>query len=203
MLVLFVMLIMELSLLYNAKQLANYAAFCAARTAAVYGVDSAATGEDAPGGGDGDEFHCVGDRGVTPARSCSTYGVSDPDQTVQVPLQHPRFRRRQTAEWLARLANAYVRTGEPTCDIGTAPGKTRKHVEVNVTYIYRCTSSRLGTSGAMRDSTRTSTCSAASVLRATFSPPSSCSELLAMEHADSRPRGDGLLGRVAAPCHGI
>jgi len=41
-LALFAMWIMEAALLYNTKQILNYAGFCAARAAAVYGVDATA-----------------------------------------------------------------------------------------------------------------------------------------------------------------
>jgi hypothetical protein len=134
--VLFVMLVMELSLIFNAKQLANYAAFCAARTAAVYGLDS--TGRA--------KTHLAAAMAMssisahTPQNAeqiLLDFGVANPDSAVQTLCNIPGFEG-QNAAWLARLANAFVRTGAPTCDTGTAPGKTRKHVAVGVTYIYRC-----------------------------------------------------------------
>jgi len=118
----------------NAKQLANYAAFCAARTASVYGINSPA------------KTHLAAVLAMSPISPGNTqnavailtaYGVPDPSQTVQTLCGIPGFNG-DTTVWLARLASAYVRTGQPTCDTGTAPGKTRKHVTVNVTYIYRC-----------------------------------------------------------------
>jgi hypothetical protein len=65
------------------------------------------------------------------------YGLGDPDRAVAVLCSIPGFQGGDAA-WRARLADAYVRTYLPQCDTGTAPGKTRKHVVVNVTYIYRC-----------------------------------------------------------------
>jgi len=133
-LLLFMMVIMEVCLMANAKQLTNYAAFCAARTASVYGVDSTAKTHLAA---------ALAMSAISPGTApnalaiLTAYGVPDPSQTVQTLCAIPGFQG-DTTVWLARLANAYVRTGELTCDTGTATGKTRKHVVVNVTYIYRC-----------------------------------------------------------------
>ena len=133
-LLLFMLLIMELSLLYNGKQLANYAAFCAARTASVYGVDSTA------------KTHLTAAMAMSSIGSATAanseqilraYGLTDPDQTVATLCSTPGFQG-DDAKWLARLADAYVRTGVPACTVGTAPGKTRKYVVANVTYVYRC-----------------------------------------------------------------
>jgi hypothetical protein len=133
-LMLFMAGMMELSLMANAKQLANYAAFCAARTVSVYGVDSTA------------RAHLAAAMAMSPISPgnqqdavaiLTAYGLPDPGQTVRTLCDVPGFQG-DTAMWLTRLANAYVRTGEPTCDTGTATGKTRRHVVVNVTYLYRC-----------------------------------------------------------------
>jgi hypothetical protein len=75
---------------------------------------------------------------TNPHSILSAYGLQNSPQAVQTILSIPGFQGDSTA-WLARLAEAYIRTSVMTCDTGTAAGKTRKHVEVNVTYIYRCT----------------------------------------------------------------
>lgn len=133
-LLLFMLVIMELSLLYNGKQLANYAAFSAARTAAVYGIDSTAKTHFAA---------AMAMSSIAPANNdgaediLRAYGLTDPNQTVAALCSIPGFQG-DNAKWLARLANAYVRTYLPQCDTtGTPPGR-RKHVTVDVTYIYRC-----------------------------------------------------------------
>jgi Flp pilus assembly protein TadG len=133
-LMLFMMLAMESCLLANARQLANYAAFCAARTASVYGVDSTAKTRMAA---------AIAMSSISPqvpqdaATILQAYGMADPNQTVRTICNIPGFHG-DTTMWLARLANAYLRTAEPTCDTGTAPGKKRKYVVVDVTYIYHC-----------------------------------------------------------------
>jgi Flp pilus assembly protein TadG len=131
--------VMELALIVNAKQLANYAAFCAARTASVYGLDATARAK----------AHLAAAMAMSPISPATlqhsvaiesilkAYGLQNPNQAVQVICDIPGFEGDSVA-WLTRLASAYVRTGEPTCDTGTAAGKTRKYVEVNVVYIYRC-----------------------------------------------------------------
>ena len=130
----FVLVVMELSMLYNSKQLANYAAFGAARTASVYGINDtvrmhlaaamAMSSIASPNAADADEV-------------LSAYGLDDPNQTVAVLCSIPGFRG-DSAKWLGRLANAYVRTHLSRRDTATAPGKTRKHVTVDLVYIYRC-----------------------------------------------------------------
>ena len=82
----FMMLIMELCLLANAKQLANYAAFCAARTASVYGVDSTAKTHFAAAMAmssisPGDPAECLGDSAArtawrTRTRPCRPFAAS-------------------------------------------------------------------------------------------------------------------------------
>ncbi len=133
-LLLFMLVVMELSMLYNGKQLANYAAFCAARTAAVNGTSATA------------KTHLAAAMAMSSIASATNasaedilraYGVTDPNQTVAALCSIPGFQG-DNAKWLARLANAYVRTGRPNCTIGTAPGKTRRYVAVDLTYIYRC-----------------------------------------------------------------
>ncbi|MEO0078096.1 MAG: TadE/TadG family type IV pilus assembly protein [candidate division WOR-3 bacterium] len=138
-LLLFMMVIMELSLLVSAKQVANYAAFCAARTCAVYGTDSTS------------KIHLAAALATssistgTPANAMailSAYGLPDPDQAMQALRNIPGFG--DNTLWHTRLADACLRTGFPTCDTGTVPGKARKHVTVNLTYVYRCSFLPLG-----------------------------------------------------------
>ena len=133
-LLVFMLVVMELSMLYNGKQLANYAAFCAARTAAVNGVGATA------------KTHLAAAMAMSSIASASNacaedilraYGLTDPNQTVAALCSIPGFQG-DNAKWLARLANAYLRTGRPNCTVGTASGKTRKYVAADVTYIYRC-----------------------------------------------------------------
>jgi len=138
-LLLFVLVIMELSMMYNAKQLANYAAFCAARTAAVNGIDATAKRHFAaalamssiasPNNDDAEKI-------------LRAYWLDDPAQTVATLCSIPGFRG-DDAQWAARLANAYLRTYLPQCDTATTPGR-RKHVTVNVTCVYRCSFLPLG-----------------------------------------------------------
>ena len=118
-LLLFVLVVMELSMLYNGKQLANYAAFCAARTAAVYGVDSTA------------KTHLAAAMAMSSIASATAgnaeqilraYGVTDPNQTVAALCSIPGFQG-DDAKWLARLANAYVRTDLPQCDTRHVSGQ--------------------------------------------------------------------------------
>jgi Flp pilus assembly protein TadG len=130
----FILVVMELSMMYNAKQLANYAAFCAARTAAVYGVDStakrhfaAAMAMSSIASGTNDDANDI----------LQAYGVNDPNQTVAAICSIPGFQE-GSDRWRARLANAYLRTYLPQCDTTGTPAGRRKHVTVNVTYIYRC-----------------------------------------------------------------
>ncbi len=133
-LMVFMMVIMEVCLMANAKQLANYAAFCAARTASVYGKDSTAKTHLAAAMA----LSCISPAVPQNAQAIlQAYGVSDPNLTVRTLCSIPGFQGDTTA-WLARLAYAYVRTSQPTCSTGTAPGKIHKYVVVNVTYIYRC-----------------------------------------------------------------
>jgi Flp pilus assembly protein TadG len=128
----FMLVVMELSMLYNAKQLANYAAFCAARTAAVNGISS--TGKT----------HLAAAMAMSSIASGTNinaneilldYGMTNPTQTVAVICSIPGFQG-ENAKWKARLANAYLRTGAPSFTVGTYG--TRKNVTANVTYIYRC-----------------------------------------------------------------
>jgi Flp pilus assembly protein TadG len=133
-LIVFMLVVMEVCLLANAKQVADYAAFCAARAASVYGVDSTSKTHLAAALA----LSSISPRlAPDPATVLSAYGVPDPGQTVRTICSVPGFEG-DTAAWMARLANAYLRTGEPVCDTGTAPGKTRRYVTVDVTYIYRC-----------------------------------------------------------------
>lgn len=138
-LLLFMLVVMELSMMYNAKQLANYAAFCAARTAAVNGIDSTA------------KRHFAAALAMSSIASANNddaekvlhaYWLDDPAQTVATLCSIPGFQG-DNDQWAARLANAYLRTYLPECDTATTPGR-RKHVAVDVTYIYRCSFLPLG-----------------------------------------------------------
>jgi hypothetical protein len=134
-LMLLMMLVMELCLFANAKQLANYAAFCAARTASVSGIDSTARTHMAA---------AMAMASISPQLTADAstvlraYGLPDPERTVRTICVIPGFQG-DTTMWLGRLANAYLRTAAPVCVVGTAPGKQRKYVTVDVTYIYHCT----------------------------------------------------------------
>lgn len=128
----FVLVIMELSMLYNAKQLANYSAFCAARTAAVRGV------------GDATRTHFAAALAMSSISTANNddaeqilqdYGLTDPYTTVATICSIPGFQG-ANAEWMARLANGYLRTGAPMFTLGTFG--TRQNVTATVTYVYRC-----------------------------------------------------------------
>lgn len=135
-----VLVLMELSLLYNGKQLANYAAFCAARTAAVHGTDDTVRTHLAAAMA----MSSIGPATADAAGSVlKAYGLKDPDATVAALCSIPGFQG-DDDKWLARLTNAYVRTYVSQCDTGTSAGKTRKHVAVNVTYVYHCVFLPLG-----------------------------------------------------------
>lgn len=145
----FVLVVMELSMLYNARQLANYAAFSAARTVSVNGIDSTAKTHLAAAMAMSPLVTPTAD---DPSNVLLAYGVADPAQTVATLCAIPGFQGDE-AEWLARIASAFVRTGRPQCDTATAPGKTRKYVVADVDYIYRCSvlplGSFFGSTGAM------------------------------------------------------
>lgn len=141
-LLLFMLVLIEMSLLANARQLANYAAFSAARTASVQGVDSTARAK----------VHlaaALAMSSISPPQPpnapaiLSAYGMEQPNQAIKTLCDIPGFDS-DTTEWRRRLAGAFIRTGEPACSTGTVSGKTRKHVAVNVTYIYRCNILPLG-----------------------------------------------------------
>jgi hypothetical protein len=136
----FVLVVMELSMIYNARQLANYAAFSAARTAAVNGINATAKTHLAAAMAMSPIVLATAD---DPGNVLLAYGVADPNQTVATLCAIPGFQG-DDAEWLARIANAFVRTGQPQCDTATAPGRVRKHVVVDVDYIYRCNVLPLG-----------------------------------------------------------
>jgi hypothetical protein len=81
---------------------------------------------------------CISPRTLADAATVLTaYGLEDQGRTVRALCNVPGFDG-DTAVWRARLANAFLRTGEPVCDTGTAPGKTRRYVTADITYIYRC-----------------------------------------------------------------
>lgn len=136
----FVLVVMELSMLYNARQLANYAAFSAARTASVHGLEAAAQTHLAAAMAMSSIVPAIAD---DPASVLLAYGVADPNQTVTTLCAIPGFEGDE-AQWLGRIANAYVRTGRPQCDTATAPGRTRRYVVADVDYIYRCNVLPLG-----------------------------------------------------------
>jgi Flp pilus assembly protein TadG len=131
-LLIFMLVIMELSMLYNAKQLANYSAFCAARTAAVYGTSATAKTQLAAAMAMSSINSATN---VNAEQILLDYGLTNPTQTVAAICSIPGFQG-DNAKWLARLANAYLRTGAPTLTVGTYG--TRQNVTATVTYIYRC-----------------------------------------------------------------
>lgn len=135
-LIIFMTGIMELCLLMNARSMANYAAFCAARTIAVQGLNPDNT----------EKAHFAAALALTPvspetdlapAAVLAAYGIPEPDHTLQV-------LERLMIDRPARLASALVRTSEITCDTGLAMGARLKHLTVNVTYIHRCAVFPLG-----------------------------------------------------------
>jgi len=136
----FVLVVMEFSMLYNARQLANYAAFSAARTVSVNGINSTTQAHLAAAMAMSPIVPAIAD---APGNVLLAYGVPDPNQTVQTLCAVPGFQG-DDAAWLGRIANAFVRTGRPQCDTATAPGRIRKYVVVNVDYIYRCNVLPLG-----------------------------------------------------------
>ncbi|HTW91245.1 MAG TPA: TadE family protein [bacterium] len=139
-LLLFIMVIMEVCLLANAKQLANYAAFCAARTAACYGVTSTTNTHLAAALA----MSAIAPPTVSNSSAVlSAFGLSNPNQTVGTICSISGFQG-DSAAWLGRLASAFIRTSQPNCTVGTAPGKTHKYVSVDVTYIYRCSFTPFG-----------------------------------------------------------
>jgi len=174
-LLLFMLVVMEMSLLYNGKQLANYAAFSAARTAAVNGVDSTAKTHFAA---------AMAMSSIASANNASAedilraYGLTDPNQTVAALCSIPGFQG-DNAKWLARLANAYVRTGLPLqlCPVRHVLGQGSDR-------------------RVLRHAHGVSVLQPLLILgRCAFHRPAA--EQLAVEHHDPRPRGNGLLGRVA------
>lgn len=137
---LFALTAVEVTLIANARQLANHAAFSAARTAAVRGcgatsatrlaaalVMSSISSGSAP----------------SPAATLRAFNLPDPERTAQTIGNLPGFSGGD-GTWLERLALAHLRTSTPICDTGTVPGKRRRHVTVDVTYIYRCAIVPLG-----------------------------------------------------------
>ena len=140
-LLLFILVLMELSMMYNAKQLANYAAFCAARTAAVNGIDSPAKRHFAAAMAMS-AIATAGSDNQAAEKILRAYWLDDPVQTVATICSIPGFQGDDN-KWLGRLATSYLRTYLPQCDTATTPGR-RKHITVNVTYIYRCSFLPLG-----------------------------------------------------------
>jgi len=142
-LITFTMLIIDFTLLANAKQLANYAAYCAARTASVYGVN----------GNRGNNAHfaaAMAMSSISPkisqdgATVLSAYGMANPTQTMQTICNIPGFQG-GTSNWTSRLAGSYIRTSEPTCDTARVAGKSHKYVTVDLTYVYSCSVFPFGT----------------------------------------------------------
>jgi len=135
-LALFLVAIVELCLIANARQLTNYAAFCAGRTASVWGLDSA--GRAKAHLATALAMTSISPRTVqNPVEVLSAFGLPNPALAAQAICAVPGVPADETV-WLPRLAEAYIRTSRPVCDTGTRPSAARKHVVVNVTYIYRC-----------------------------------------------------------------
>jgi len=126
-------LVIEFCLISNAKQLANYAAFCAARTVSVYGVDSVQRSHFAAAMAMSSISPTIP---VSASLILTAYGMPNANQTLRAIESIPGFQ--DTLQWSSRLADSYVRTSQPACTTSTTAGKTRKHVVVNITFIYRC-----------------------------------------------------------------
>jgi hypothetical protein len=125
--------IIEFSLISNAKQLANYAAFCAAREVSVYGATATQKAQQAAAMAMTPISPRIPQDAVT---ILSAFGLPNPGQTIQTICAIPGMQ--DSAQWSSRLADAYVRMAPPVCSTSTSPGLTRQHVVVNVTFIYRC-----------------------------------------------------------------
>ena len=134
----FVLVVMELSMLYNAKQLATYSAFSAARTAAVNSTGSTAKTSFAAAMAMSSLASANNDDATD---ILTAFGVADPTQTVAAICSIPGFQG-DDDKWRARLANAYLRTRVDSLTTGTYGA--RKNVTAWVTYIYRCSFLPLG-----------------------------------------------------------
>ncbi len=130
----FILIIMEVAMLYNARQIANYAAFCAARTASVYGVR---TKEDTL------RMRCS----AAIALSCITPTITgEASQILQIlglesdfleGLRH--LAKSEFLQWPLRFADAYLRTRIDKAEVGDGPpGSGRNNVKVELTYYYKC-----------------------------------------------------------------
>jgi Flp pilus assembly pilin Flp len=140
---LFMMVLIEMSLLTNARQLANYAAFSAARTASVHGVKDPTAIERTHLAAAMAMSPISPPQPTNPAKVLSACGIDDPDAAIKSVCKIPGFEGRE-AEWSGRLADAFIRTSVQNCSTGTVSGKTRKHVVVDVVYVYRCNILPLG-----------------------------------------------------------
>ncbi len=128
----FILIVMELAMIYNAKQVTNYAAFCAARTASVYGIDQP-------------EDSTRIRRAAAIALTCISSPLSSeiagiisglfnipPNimQTIPIPSTVGT-----PLEYFDRFLDAYVRT---KLDSMQVRGDGRKNISVYLTYYYRC-----------------------------------------------------------------
>ncbi|MEO0074812.1 MAG: TadE/TadG family type IV pilus assembly protein [candidate division WOR-3 bacterium] len=130
--IIFILIIMEVAMLYNAKQVMNYAAFCAARTASVYGIDQP-------------EDSTRIRRSAAIALTCISSPLSSelagiisglfnipPNIMQTIPLPSTVG---TPLEYLDRFLDAYVRT---KLDSMRVRGDGRKNISVYLTYYYRC-----------------------------------------------------------------
>ncbi|MEO0128683.1 MAG: TadE/TadG family type IV pilus assembly protein [candidate division WOR-3 bacterium] len=128
-----ILIIMELSMIYNAKQVCNYAAFCAARTASVYGTSDEAK----------EKMH----RSAAIALSCITPTIVGDAFTlldaINIPHELPEALRPiieliegTFLHWPLRFVDAYLRSRIDTVIVGDYGG--RQNVTVELIYYYKC-----------------------------------------------------------------
>jgi hypothetical protein len=141
-LIMFTLVIMEVCLLANAKQVANYAAFCAARTASVYGVDDTFKMRF----GAAMAMSCVTPAVTSDAKEILGYfGWHNYDELLSSIEGGVKGTLGEFGDILLRLASSYVRTCSIACEATPGSGDQRAYVSVDVTYIYHCTFFPLGT----------------------------------------------------------
>lgn len=154
---LLMLFIMEAALVFNAKQVANYAAFCAARTAAVYGyTDSDQAKKDtkqqrmrqsaamAMAAVSPSIFTDLSDLTGIVGDVLTVFGVDAGELESSMEDIKNVVGSNAFTDYLARLADAYVRTSidfdgnAVQVNAGTPIDENKKNVTVRVTYVYRC-----------------------------------------------------------------
>ena len=130
--ILFILIIMEVTMLYNAKQVANYAAFCAARTASVYGFDS----DEAKS-----RIHKAMALALIPISPKITSDVQAVIGNFTGPLGIPDgFFQAITqilgtpGDYLERYVDSYLRSDIKNITLSN----NNQNIEVNIKYYYRC-----------------------------------------------------------------